>query len=200
MLRKGTVDLLIVKPVNRVSILIYKYLGGLTFMLLITGIVVLGSWLAIGLRSGIWGWRFLLLIPILTFQFGIFYSVSTLFAVLTRSTIVSIMMTALTWVILFVVGVFLYRPVNPEDRIKSEPTTWSRSMEVVHYVLPRYTDIVSLSGKEIVSDSLPESNFLRKQVELSASHYNWPEALIVSSVFIALMLGISCLWFSTRDY
>jgi ABC-type transport system involved in multi-copper enzyme maturation permease subunit len=200
MLQKGTIDLLLVKPVHRGTLLLFKYLGGLSFMFLITTFVVLGTWLAIGLRSNLWGSRFLLLVPILTFQFAIFYAVSTLFAVLTRSIIVSIVMTCLTWLVLFVVGVFLYSPVKPEEKLARPRSTFAKTMDVVHYVLPRYTDIVSLSGKEIIRDTLPESNFLRKGVEQSASVYSWPESLLVSSAFIALMLGLSCWWFATRDY
>ncbi|HEV3448194.1 MAG TPA: hypothetical protein VG099_26375, partial [Gemmataceae bacterium] len=36
MLRKGTVDLLLVKPIHRSTLLIYKYIGGLMFILLNT--------------------------------------------------------------------------------------------------------------------------------------------------------------------
>ena len=34
MLRKGTVDMLLVKPIHRVDVLLYKYIGGLTFVFL----------------------------------------------------------------------------------------------------------------------------------------------------------------------
>ncbi len=36
MLRKGTVDMLVVKPIHRVTLLLYKYIGGLTFIFLNT--------------------------------------------------------------------------------------------------------------------------------------------------------------------
>ena len=38
MLRKGTVDLLIVKPIRRSTLLLYKYVGGLLFILLNTAV------------------------------------------------------------------------------------------------------------------------------------------------------------------
>src|SRR5262249_29957069 len=36
MLRKGTVDMLVVKPIHRTTLLMYKFVGGLIFMLLNT--------------------------------------------------------------------------------------------------------------------------------------------------------------------
>src|SRR5262249_22644763 len=88
MLRKGTIDLLLSKPIHRTVLLVYKFIGGLSFMFLNTVIIVVGIWVVLGLRSGIWAPGFLLIIFILTFEFAIFYSVSTLFGVLTRSPVV----------------------------------------------------------------------------------------------------------------
>ena len=87
MLRKGSVDLLISKPIGRSQLLVYKYIGGLTFMFLVTAFTVGGIWLVIALRSGFWDPSFLLVIPVLTFTFAILYAVSTLVAVFTRSAI-----------------------------------------------------------------------------------------------------------------
>src|SRR5262249_23723208 len=51
MLRKGTVDLLLVKPIRRTTLLLYKYVGGLLFIFLNTTLAVGGVWLALSLRS-----------------------------------------------------------------------------------------------------------------------------------------------------
>ena len=42
MLAKGTVDLLLVKPIHRTTLFLYKFLGGLTFMILNTVVIVVG--------------------------------------------------------------------------------------------------------------------------------------------------------------
>ena len=80
MLGKGSLDLVVSKPVGRPRLLLYKYLGGLTFILLLTAYAAAGVWVAIGVRTGIWAPNFLLVIPILTFYFAVLYSVSTLAA------------------------------------------------------------------------------------------------------------------------
>jgi ABC-type transport system involved in multi-copper enzyme maturation permease subunit len=100
MLRKGTIDLLLVKPIHRPVLLLYKYIGGLTFIFLNTTVAVGCVWLALGLRSGLWAPTFLLMIFVLTFFFAVLYAVSALFGVLTRSPIASILLTVVFWVLL----------------------------------------------------------------------------------------------------
>src|SRR5262249_48816585 len=53
MMRKGTVDLLLVKPIHRWALLSYKYVGGLTFIFINNVYAIVGIWLALGLRSGV---------------------------------------------------------------------------------------------------------------------------------------------------
>jgi len=104
MLHKGTVDLLLARPIHRTTLLAYKFLGGLTFMLVNTAIVLAGLWFVLGLQSGIWINGLWLCILIFTFQFAIFYAISTLMAVLTRSPIVAILVAVVAWGFLFGVG------------------------------------------------------------------------------------------------
>jgi hypothetical protein len=71
MLRKGSVDLLISKPIGRAPLLVYKYIGGLTFMFLVSAFTVGGIWFVLALRSGYWDPSFLIAIPLLTLSFGV---------------------------------------------------------------------------------------------------------------------------------
>ncbi len=104
MLGKGTIDLLVSKPVSKPFVLVSKYLGGLTFVLVITTLAALGVWAALGLRTGLWSPNFLLTIPILTFYFAVLYAVSTLAAVLTRNSLVAILATLAAWAVFWAVG------------------------------------------------------------------------------------------------
>jgi ABC-type transport system involved in multi-copper enzyme maturation permease subunit len=114
MLRKGTVDMLLVKPISRPVLLFYKYLGGLVFIFLNTAAAVGGLWLALGLRSGLWGFGPLIAIPAITFFFAILYSVSVLVGVVTRNAIVCIVVTFFVWVVLWVIGVWNANAVQSE--------------------------------------------------------------------------------------
>lgn len=104
MLHKGTIDLLLAKPIHRVSLLLYKYIGGLLFILINTTLVVLGVWLAISLRTGIWAPSFLVSILTIVFYFAILYSASVFFGVLTGSPIAAILLTCLLWLSLFCIN------------------------------------------------------------------------------------------------
>jgi hypothetical protein len=222
MLRKGTVDMLIVKPISRSALLMYKYVGGLTFMFLNTVVVVAGIWLVLGLRTNIWGTGFLFSIVVLTFQFAMYYAVSTLFAVLTRSAIVSILMTCLAWFLFaFVVG-YGYQGVDmtrkmgdivkmdaeitgrekPADQSPELPLPdWAyRTADIVHFVTPHLKDLDALTNRWILMDVYPPENPQRKMAEKIYADFRWTEAVSVTMLYIVALLGLSCWRFATRDY
>jgi ABC-type transport system involved in multi-copper enzyme maturation permease subunit len=197
MLRKGTVDLLISKPIRRWMLLLYKYVGGLLFMFLNTVVLIGGFWLVMGMRTGLWGPSFLLMIPILTFQFAIFYAVSTLAAVLTRNTIVAIMATAMFWAALFVAGqAFAWSGPSPGK----EASTFHKGAKIVYKMLPRVRDMDKLSQYVIAVDLLQSDNKQRAELSAEVDNTSWAETVIVSVIFVALLLGASCWWFSSKDY
>jgi ABC-type transport system involved in multi-copper enzyme maturation permease subunit len=229
MLRKGTLDLLLAKPIHRTTLLIFKYLGGLTFMFLNAAVVVVGIWLVLGLRSGIWSTGFLFSIGILTFFFAILYAVSTLFGVWTHSPIVAILMTCVVWFVLWLVG-FLqtqldnlrrqeaqekevaqqHEPMPKEGPPQEEaeerrgprwqiPQWVYATVNAVHYVLPRTKDLDRLTTKLLSQQLLTEDE--RRQENLDhITGISWGESLTVSGVFIAVMLGLACWRFATKDY
>jgi ABC-type transport system involved in multi-copper enzyme maturation permease subunit len=222
MLRKGTVDLLIVKPISRTSLLLYKYVGGLTFMFLNTVVVVVGIWLVLGLRTNLWGIGFLFSIFVLTFQFAIYYAVSTLFAVLTRSPIVSILMTCLAWFIFAVVIGYGFQAIDvtrklrdvvdaqveatgqeaPKERPPERlfPDWVYTTADVVHLVTPHLKDLDVLTEKWIADDVYPSNDPRRKAADKLYSNFSWAEAISVTSIYVVFLLGLACWRFATRDY
>jgi ABC-type transport system involved in multi-copper enzyme maturation permease subunit len=218
MLRKGTIDLLLVKPIHRTSLLIYKFLGGLTFMFLNTAIILVGFWLVIGLRSGLWVNGLLLCVFIFTFQFAIFYAVSALMGVLTGSPIVCILASIGTWVILIGVG-WGYRwhdatrpdkaveeagaavVVEQGGRPRDQSLTGVRTaLEVAHFVLPHYKDLDVLVTRLLRHDLLDAGSPQIQRAQRSVSSINWPESIGITVAFIGLMLGLGCWRFARRDY
>lgn len=223
MLRRGTVDMLIVKPISRWSLLLYKYVGGMTFMFLNTVVVVVGVWLMLGIRTNMWGTGFLFSIVILTFQFAMYYAVSTLFAVLTRSPIVSILMTCLAWfVFAFLIGygfqfVDATRKIRDIVNVQVEATgqelpaeqqppekllpDWAyTTADIIHLATPHLKDLDVLTSKWILEDTQPPESPQRKAAEKLYADFHWTEALTVTSLYILILLGLSCWRFATRDY
>jgi ABC-type transport system involved in multi-copper enzyme maturation permease subunit len=218
MLRKGAVELLLVKPIHRTTLLIFKYLGGLSFVFLNSAFVVFGIWLALGVRSGIWATGFLLSIFILTFFFALLYAVSALFGVWTRSAILAILMTGVAWFGLWLVG-FLQsslealqrQEVRDQEIVMQEGPGAGRSfhftvpgwvyttVKTVHSVLPRTEDLDRLTTR-LLSQELLTADEIR---QLDMDHtlaISWGESLSVSSIFIAALLGLACWRFALKDY
>jgi ABC-type transport system involved in multi-copper enzyme maturation permease subunit len=197
MLRKGTVDLVISKPIHRWVLLLYKYIGGLLFMLINTIVLVGGFWLVMGLRTGLWGPSFLLMIPILTFQFAIYYAVSALAAVLSRNTIVAIMATCIAWATLFVVGQ-AYAWSQPQRG--KDASSFHTGAKIVYKALPRIRDLDKLSQYVVAIDLLQPDSNQRKESAENVGNTSWTESITVSMIFVSVILGLACWRFSTRDY
>ena len=222
MLGKGSLDLLVSKPIGRTRLLVYKYLGGLTFVLLLTAYTVFGVWVAIGLRSGLWSPNFLAVIPLLTFYFAVLYAVSTLAAVLTRSTIVAILVTGVSWALLWGIGkvndgietrLIAAREERPEakgPRMGPPPDPnapmwfiFARSswpvFQAIHTVSPRTYQMDERLGRVIAEGVLTPNQ--RKVFGYDKEpRASWAEILGVSAAFIAAVIGLACWRFRTRDY
>jgi ABC-type transport system involved in multi-copper enzyme maturation permease subunit len=211
MLTKGTVDLLLVKPVFRTTLFIYKFLGGLMFMFLNTAIIMGGIWLALGLQTGLWINTFLVCILIYTFQFAVFYAVSALSAVLTRSAIVAILVSVLLWVVMFGLGwahwIFIERN---RDRPPEEGTVSYyvyTGFDVIHAVLPHYKEVDWLTSHMIMQelivrtrDDSPERTKAIEDLDKRYSGLHWSTSMLVSGIFVVVVVGLACLRFALKDY
>jgi ABC-type transport system involved in multi-copper enzyme maturation permease subunit len=97
----GSIDLVLSKPLNRVTVFFVKYMGGLLFVLLQMTLFTVGVYLCVGWRVGVWNSSILMAIPLVLLFFSYLYCVSVLLTMLTRSTIASLMLTLLFWVVIF---------------------------------------------------------------------------------------------------
>jgi ABC-type transport system involved in multi-copper enzyme maturation permease subunit len=217
LLRKGTLDLYIVKPIGRSDLLVYKYVGGLIFVFLLTAFTVVGVWLVIGLRSGIWAPEFLLLVPILTFYFAILYAVSVLIGVLTRNALVAILAAFIAWGVLSLSGYLndkirtirqteqqVQKQLDPNAAPDSGgqsalglPRGVETTLQVLTRALPRGWDLDTQTGRAIARGVLTEQE--REVRGLNEPLPSWAETIGVSLVWIAILLGLACWRFETRD-
>ena len=198
MLRKGSLDLLISKPIGRVQLLVYKYIGGLTFMFILSSFTIGAVWLVMAARSGYWDPSFLLIIPALTFTFAVVYAVSTLVAVLTRSAIAAIMVSIAFMVVMWIVG----QVKSFFDRMKladdGQIPEWAFTLvDTINNILPRYKDLDKLTTKVIVDANLPEG--LARLAGILVEFPSFGGAVGVSLVFIVLMLSLASWRIAKRD-
>jgi ABC-type transport system involved in multi-copper enzyme maturation permease subunit len=201
LLRKGSVDLLISKPIGRMTLLAYKYIGGLIFVLIITTFTVGGVWLALALRSGYWNLAFLAVIPLLTFAFAILYAVSTLVATLTRSAFAAIIVTLLFMFFLYIVGQVkttfdTFKKSNMSHDIPAWATT---TVDTLNNVLPRYKDLDKLTTKILSEGTLTTIESVTFGLHV-IEYPSWWNTLGVSLLYIVVLVGLAGLWFRSRDY
>ena len=97
-LKAGRVDLTLSRPVRRSHVLLAKYISGLLFVAIHSGVFVVLSWLVIWINSGEMYFGMLIAWPLMIYQFTFLYAFSVLIGVMSRSTIVAILSTIGFWV------------------------------------------------------------------------------------------------------
>jgi ABC-type transport system involved in multi-copper enzyme maturation permease subunit len=229
MMQKGAMELWLSKPLRRPGLLVAKYLGGLTFVFLLTAATVLGVWTAIGMRSGIWSPGFLVVIPAVTFSFALLYSVSVLGAVLTRSTVVAILLTLAAWFGLWLNGtVHTVLDGFRQARVKMDQSARAAAGPVAAEADPETPpemrhqhdapDVPQWAYRtsDIIYKTLPRTRELdaltaewvgrgllteADQKKLAnADRPPWWETVGVTAAFLGVMLGLACWRFSRADY
>ncbi|MBI3822860.1 MAG: ABC transporter permease [Planctomycetes bacterium] len=217
MLRKGTIDLLLVKPISRSLLLSYKYLGGLTFIFLSTAYAIAGIWFVLGIRSGLWATGTLLLILTITFFFAILYAISTFVGVMTRSVVTSILLTVAAWIAFSSIGLtytfvdMIERMEKEDDKMRQmmgqaerpQEKRWAghwvlTAVRVIHAISPRTEDLNQLNDLIVYTDFMTGN--LGDMNTFDNSKSVWWESLLVSAIWIGIFVGLASLWFYFKDY
>jgi ABC-type transport system involved in multi-copper enzyme maturation permease subunit len=210
MLRPGSVVMLLSKPISRSTLLLFKYFGGLFFVLILASVMVGGVWLITGIRAGVWTPGVFMVIPLMTLSFAILYAISTVTAVWSRNAIVCILVTLACAGAFWGVGrAEWFSRQHRQGRddmaalLKEEPKydRWATVAVTVNSVLPRWHDIDRLTG-EVVSNALmtPEQQEARGTASAKKHLPSWGGTLGVTALWIAALLGLACWRFSTKDY
>ncbi len=85
MLQKGSVDLLLCRPIPRWRLITARYLGGASIMAFNAVYLFLGVWAVLGWKSGVWNHGFLLSTILAIFAFVVLFSVVMMVSVTTES-------------------------------------------------------------------------------------------------------------------
>lgn len=93
----GAIELSLSKPIGRLRLFLTKYTTGLLFATVQVLVFTVACILVIGIRGKSWEFSLLLAVPVVVVFFSYLFSVCTLFGMLTRSTIASLLLTLLVW-------------------------------------------------------------------------------------------------------
>lgn len=105
-LDKGSIDLMISKPLSRFQILLGRYLGAVAIVAFNIFYLILLSWLILSIKTGIWNFGYLLAGVMIVVTFAILFALMTFLSVMVRSGPFALM---ITYLILFFSPLLLQR-------------------------------------------------------------------------------------------
>lgn len=100
---RGSIDLMLSKPIGRARLFIIKFATGLLFAGLQVMVFTAASFLVIGFRGGDWEPWLFVAIPIVLVFYSYLFAVQAVIGLLTRSVIASIIGVLLFWLLLFLI-------------------------------------------------------------------------------------------------
>lgn len=213
LMERGTIDVLLAKPISRSRLFLYKYVASLAFVLIQATVFVGLTFLVMGLRWKLWAPGYLLSIPLIVLLFSYVYCVSVLTAVKTRSATAAILISLMAWVI-------YVSPTLTLVTFEKFPTLkkhrgWYETVRVLSWILPKTGDIPYIAARwaeagtsiDIMPlDQMPESPQEREEIErareLEQRELNKnPWVSIGSSLlFEAVVVMLAMASFSRKDY
>jgi len=153
MQEKGTIDLLLSKPISRTGIIVAKFLGNLAIVAFNIFFLIFGVWLVLSVKTGIWNIGFLVSGLTITVSYAVLLTILAFVGILAQSTGLSIMITFLVAYAISPILLLLQEP-----RILRFFTHQSSRMliRVLYYIFPKTTELGNLTrlvveGKEVTS-------------------------------------------------
>lgn len=195
------VAVLLAKPVPRWMLLCGKFLGVLCFLLLHAAFFVGGTWLALGVRTGIWDAIYFWSVPLLAVHFAIFFSFSLMLAVCTRSTVVCVFGSLVFWFLCW--GMNFGRHAVVAENYQPSEAAFSTSamtlLEAGYWTLPKPADLgIVLYDQLQAADSFGESGAFQS-VKSHNDFHPWA-SLAASLAFMVMLLAGASRQFATLDY
>jgi hypothetical protein len=196
-LEPQSATVLLAKPAPRWSVLLGKYLGVVLFVGLHAALFIAATWLALGVKTGVFCTEYWLAVPLLVFNFGVFYAVSAFLAVWTRSTVASAFGTLLFWLVCWAMNyTHLRLAAYPIDGLAPMSQLL---LDIGYWTLPKPLDLAG-----IFHDAMRADGFVMKVDELQraqdAGRFSPELSMLASGGFAAATLGLAAYEFEMTDY
>lgn len=194
----GTAAVLLAKPIPRWSLLLGKCLGAIAFVFAQDTVFLAGSWLALGLRTGIWDTSYLFYLPLLLFHFAVFFSFSAMLATATRSTTACVFGSILFWLLCWAMNLGRHAfQVLPE--LQAAGAGFGHTVELAYWILPKPLDCHLILLGTLHDDFLLSSVF---NTQALAERGAWQPAasLLASAVCAMVLLALAAYDFVTAEY
>ncbi|MDH5405930.1 MAG: ABC transporter permease [Candidatus Aminicenantes bacterium] len=153
MQEKGTIDLLLSKPISRTGIIVAKFLGNLAIVTFNVFFLIFGMWLVLSSKIGIWNIGFLVSGLTIIVSYAVLLTILAFVGILAQSTGLSIMITFLVAYAISPLLLLLQQP-----RILRFFTHQSSRVfiQILYYIFPKTTELGNITrlvveGKEVAS-------------------------------------------------
>ncbi len=194
----ASAPVLLTKPIPRWRLLLGKCVGIFVFVAVQDALLLGGTWLALGMRTGVWDLDYLLCLPLLLVHFAVYFSFSAMLATATRSTTAcvfgSILFFLLCWGMNFGRHAFFAAP-----ELGTAARGLGMTVEWTYWILPK-----PLDWHLVLVGSLQPDYRLSPLIDphLLAERGVWqPVASLVASCACAGMLLASAAYdFVTAEY
>jgi ABC-type transport system involved in multi-copper enzyme maturation permease subunit len=198
-LEPSAAAVLLAKPVPRWLLLAGKTLGVLLFVAFQAVIFFVGTWFALGIRTGVWPAGYLVGIPLLLLNFTIAYSFSVLLAVSTRSAVAAIFGSLLFWAFCYAMNYGRHAALALPYDSQASPFQSTWMIEGGYWVLPKPADLVMILNQALEAGkhfALPEYF----QVIQDRGLFQ-PALSVLASFLFAACLFLAAAWeFKRADY
>ena len=148
MLQKGSIDLLLCRPIPRWRVITARFIGGVAIMTFNAVYLFLGVWAVLGLKSGIWNHGFPLSTIFAVFGFVILFSVVMVVSVTSESGPAGLLAAS---------TILMFSPIlAAHDRITPALSSelYRRVFRTLYWVLPKSAETIGAMRRLIVEQPL----------------------------------------------
>ncbi len=138
MQEKGTIDLLLSRPMSRFSIYTAKFLGCMVIVFVVAAYTILGTWAIFWLKTGIAHKEYLYTIPIFMLAFFAFMGFIAMVGVITRSTTLSAILGIFFPFFFSLIFLGLHN-----SRILSGYSFWHNFFETLYWIFPKTPELTA---------------------------------------------------------
>jgi ABC-type transport system involved in multi-copper enzyme maturation permease subunit len=220
---EGSIGIPLSKPVSRLKLFLYKYIGSLMFVVLQVGLFCAIVFIAVRWRVGTWNPSVFWAVPLVTLVFSYLYSVVVLVAVKTRSVLPAILAGILIWFASWVGQngeMILYKVAYLDTPAEVGSTgenanlrQWHRRSVWLMACLPKTGETVNLIDRYVVvggKTGFSNSEFLKnmmgmesapeESVDRAVARHSPLYIIGTSLIFEGVMLGLAAWIFCRRDF
>ena len=182
MQEKGTVDLLLSRPMSRLSIFTAKFIGCMLVVFVVLLYLVLGTWGVFKLKTGIAHLEYLYTIPIFMLIFLAFMAFIAMVGVITRSTTLS----AITGIFFPFIFSAIFLALH-QSRVLAGHKFWRYLFDALYWIFPKTLELQAWNV------SLIAQRGIERNVDI-------PMAIWTTLAFTAFCYAVGTLVFWRRSY